>query len=89
LCTPRPVGTDPRTSPDWHWGPAVYNAQAGDADEYLGAIGEPRPGVYAYTYRFSLDAVASWTYCDLDGAGTSPGASFDVTQLGLLTVTAS
>jgi hypothetical protein len=84
-----PVGTDPRTSPDWHFGPAAYNAQTGDADEYQSVIGEPKPGLYAYTYRFTLDAGLSWTYCDLDGNGAAPGAFFDVTKLGLLTVTAS
>jgi collagen triple helix repeat protein len=90
-----PVGTDPRTSPDWHWTSAVYNAQTGDADEYQSVLGIPTPGVYAYTYRFNLGGalnsagLQSWTYCDLDGNGAAPGLSFDVTQLGLLTVTAS
>jgi collagen triple helix repeat protein len=83
-----PVGSLP-SFPDWHWDPAVWSGQAGDADEYRDSIGEPRPGTYAYTYRFTLDGGQSWTYCDLDGAGTAPGAAFDVTQLGLLTVTAS
>jgi hypothetical protein len=82
-----PVGTDPRTSPQWSWSPAAYNAQFGNNDEYQSIIGTSTPGVYAYTYRFSIDAGLSFTYCDLDGAGTAPGLSFDPAQLGRLTVT--
>jgi hypothetical protein len=85
-----PVGSDPRTSPDWHWfGAGNFDAQTGDADEYQAVVAEPKPGTYAYTYRFSLDTGLSWTYCDLDGNGAAPGLSFDVTKLGLVTVTAS
>jgi hypothetical protein len=33
-----------------------------------------------------LDAIA-WTYCDLNGAGSSAGATFEITQLPILDVT--
>ena len=44
-------------------------------------------GLYSYTYRFSLDGGFGWTYCDLDGAGSGSGLTFDASQLGGMTVT--
>lgn len=34
----------------------------------------------------SLEGVY-WTCCDLDGAGSNPNLSFDLTQLGVMTAT--
>ncbi len=34
----------------------------------------------------SLDGGTSWTYCDIDGAGSNASQTFEVTQLGQLTV---
>ena len=45
----------------------------------------PAPGAYPYTARISLDGGA-WTYCDLNGAGSNSGLTFETTQLGALTV---
>jgi hypothetical protein len=82
-----PVGSDPRANPQWHWTPTGYNSQVGDEDEYQTALAPLAPGQYAYTFRFSVDQNVSFTYCDLDGAGTNPGLTFDPAQLGLATMT--
>ena len=52
----------------------------------------PAVGSYRYGYRFSLDAGATWTYCDNNeavdfGAGSNANLAFDLTSLGVLTVT--
>ena len=82
-----PGGTDPRTASVWTFQTAAYNAQVSNRDEYVLSVTAPAPGTYAYTYRFSLDGGFDWTYCDLDGAGSNPGLTFDTGQLGTLTVT--
>ena len=61
--------------------------QAGNDDEYMRSFLAPSPGSYRYTYRVSVDAGESWTYCDLDGAGSDPSMSFDLADLGTMTVT--
>jgi hypothetical protein len=81
-----PATVDPTTQSGWQFFPAAYNIQVGNDDEYVGSFNAPAtPGSYRYTYRFSIDGVW-WTYCDLDGAGSNAGLSFDVSQLGVLTV---
>jgi hypothetical protein len=63
---------------------AQYNAQPNPTDdEYQAILTVPTPGSYSYSYRFSIDGNTA-TYCDLDGAGSSPGHTFDATQLGVL-----
>ena len=81
-----PDGTDPWTS-GWTWSAAAYNTQVGNDDEYQGSFTVPSPGTYRYGYRFSFDGGEAYTYCDLDGAGSNAGNSFDKTQLGTLTAT--
>jgi len=82
-----PVTANPQNQPGWTWAPAAYNVQVGNDDEYQLQITAPAtPGTYRYTSRFSLDGY-NWTYCDLDGAGSNAGLSFDPAQLGTLTVT--
>jgi hypothetical protein len=81
-----PATVNPTTQSGWQFFPATYNIQLGNDDEYVGSFSAPAtPGSYRYTYRFSVGG-ASWTYCDLDGAGSNGGLSFDVGQLGVLTV---
>jgi hypothetical protein len=50
----------------------------------------PGAGDYRYAYRFSFDNGASWTYCDSAqgdfGAGSNPGLTFDLENLGVLNV---
>ena len=45
----------------------------------------PVPGTFSYAYRFSIDGTTA-TYCDLDGAGSNAGRTFDPTKLGVLIV---
>ncbi|HQY27014.1 MAG TPA: hypothetical protein PLL45_19195, partial [Thermoflexales bacterium] len=71
----------------WVWSPTVWNVQVGSNDEFMGTFTVPPIGPWSYTYRFSDDFGATWTYCDLNGNGTNPGLTFDVNQMGGLTST--
>lgn len=82
-------GSDPRTSPFWSFLPATYNAQIGNEDEWQSdLLGSwiPAGSTYAYTFRVSRDAGSTWTYCDVDGAGSNPGFVFTTDQVGHLQV---
>ena len=81
-----PVTANPQNQSGWVWAPAPFNVQAGNDDEYKLQFTAPAPGQYRYTSRFSLDGI-NWTYCDLNGAGSNAGLSFELNQLGVLTVT--
>lgn len=81
-----PAGSDPRSAAGWTWVGAVFNLQAGNDDEYMGQLTAPAAGTYAYTYRFSFDGGASFTYADLDGAGSNSGQDFSASTLGQMTV---
>ena len=41
---------------------------------------------FSYAYRFSFDGGLTFTYCDLDGAGSTPPATVSTMQLGTMTV---
>jgi hypothetical protein len=82
-----PEGANPEVEPGWTWVPATFAGQVGSDDEYQASFAAPAPGTYRYGYRFSLDGGNSWTYCDLDGAGSNSGLTFDLDRLGILTVT--
>jgi hypothetical protein len=72
----------------WAWFDASYNVQVGNDDEFMASFVAPAAlGTYQYTYRFSNDGGESFTYCDLDGAGSNPGLAFDPALLGVMTVT--
>ena len=78
---------DPTVQSGWRWFDATFNSQYGNDDEYQGYFQAPElVGTYWYTYRFSLDGGATWTYCDLDGAGSNTGLSYDSLLLGEMTV---
>ncbi len=82
-----PSGTDPRYDPSWVFFTAAYNEQIGSNDEFVGILTAPASaGTYSYVYRFSADAGVSFTYCDLDGAGSDPGYTFEPAALGQMTV---
>ena len=82
-----PDTSNPETQAGWQWSAATYNVQVGNDDEYQGSFNAPAaPGKYRYAYRFSPDGVR-WTYCDVNGAGSNSGLSFETTQLPVLTVT--
>ena len=82
-----PSTLNPSSQSGWQYFAAVFNTQIGNNDEYQASFTAPAaPGTYRYTYRFSFDNGAHWTYCDLNGAGSNAGLGFEVTQLGTLTV---
>ena len=54
-------------------------------DEFEAALTVADEGTYWYAYRFSVDAGATWTYCDLDGGENG----FSAEQQGTLTVAES
>jgi hypothetical protein len=84
-----PTATNPLTDLGWNWFAADYNVQVGNNDEFVQSLTAPAtPGIYAYTYRYSLDNGVTWTAGDLDGAGSNEGLAFSTTQLGVMTVTA-
>jgi hypothetical protein len=81
-----PANVNPTTQSGYTYVPAAFNVQVGNDDEFVSTFTAPAtPGDYRYVYRFSLDG-QSWTYCDLDGAGSNPSLSFSVSQLPVLTV---
>lgn len=82
-----PANVNPTTQSGWMFFPTTYSMQVGTADEYQGTFVAPMTsGSYRYAVRASLDGMA-WTYCDVNGAGSSAGATFEITQLPVLTVT--
>ncbi len=81
-----PESVNPSVQSGFQYVDATYNVQIGNDDEFQATITPAASGTYKYVYRFSLDSGAHWTYCDLDGAGSNGTLSFDVSQLGTLTV---
>jgi Bacterial Ig-like domain/Lamin Tail Domain len=82
-----PDTSNPESQAGWQWFATTYNVQVGNDDEYQGSFTAPATaGKYRYAYRISPDGV-SWTYCDVNGAGSNSGLSFETTQLPVLTVT--
>ncbi|PJZ44532.1 FN3 associated domain-containing protein [Leptospira brenneri] len=83
-----PDNTNPMTHPHlWVYTTPTYNIQIGNDDEYQAAITAPTtPGTYRYVYRFSINGIATATYCDKDGNGSNAGMSFSEAQLGTMTV---
>jgi hypothetical protein len=83
-----PVTANPEYAASYTWFATSYNASClgcGNNDEYMGSFTAPAPGTYWYLYRFSLDGV-TWTYCDIDGAGSDAGFTFDLSQIPVMTV---
>ena len=80
------AGIDPATTPGFLWTPSIFNVQIGNDDEYQGSFTAPAAGSYGYATRFSRDGT-NWTYCDLNGAGSNGGLTFEAAQLGVLTTT--
>jgi hypothetical protein len=75
-----PASANPEYEPGWSWTNASWNVQAGNNDEFKATFAAPPTGSYRYVYRFSVDFGATWTLCDLDGAGANPGLTFDLAQ---------
>ena len=81
-----PASSNPQYQP-WTWTNATYNVQVGNNDEYQAFFTAPGVGTYLYAYRFSLDQGVSWTVCDIDGAGSNTGLTFQLANTPVLTVT--
>lgn len=81
-----PAMSDPRASNAWRWFDAPFNIEYGNDDEYMGVLVVDAPGTYAYTFRFSLDGGLSWTYTDIDGAGSNPSLELTLASMGVMTV---
>jgi glycosidase len=76
-------GSDPRS---WtSWTALSFNVDAGNNDEFKGALQPTTPGVYSYFTRYSTNGGASWTYGDLNGIGDGSFAQ-QTDQPGALTV---
>lgn len=82
-----PLGSDPAAG-GWVYSAGVYNGDLMNDfgtslsdDEYRGSMLVPVAGSYSYAWRFSLDAGASWTWCDKGGSGNG----YDPADAGLLT----
>jgi len=89
-----PLTANPLDQVDWVFYEADFNVKVGgNDDEYQGRFPAPQiagagPVDFHYTYRFRFDGSPSWTYCDKNGAGSNPGLSFEVGELGVMTVEA-
>lgn len=81
-----PLSANPEYQAGWTWTNATYNTQVGNDDEYQATFTAPATGSYRYVYRVSLDHGATWTTCDIDGAGSNAGLSFDFSAQAELTV---
>ncbi len=75
-----PMWARAEADPAW----SAEEAGAPGFDQYLATVDAPAPGVYALSYRFSLDGGASWLRCDLDGSENG----FQDEQTGTLTALA-
>lgn len=75
-----PASANPQYESGWTWTNATWNLQSGNNDEFKATFSAPPTGSYRYVYRFSIDFGATWTLCDLDGAGANPGLTFDLAQ---------
>ena len=86
-----PLTANPEYDASWTFLDAVQNTTCtgcGNNAEYMASFTLPAPGTYGYVYRMSIDSGATWTYCDLAGAGRNPGlATFDFGHIPILTVT--
>jgi len=84
-----PASANPENQTGWTWSNGTFVQQTGTSNndrQFTGTFTAPATaGSYRYTYRFSVDGT-TWTYCDLNGAGSNPNLTFETTQLGVLTV---
>jgi hypothetical protein len=86
-----PANRNPEYESGWTWTEAAYDSQVAQSDQYAATFTPASAGAYRFAYRVSLDGGLSWTYCDGaqgdGGAGASTGLTFDLEDLGTLTVT--
>ncbi len=65
-----PVGSNPASDPAWVWVEAVFNADAGNNDEFMASLLPEAVGTYDYVYRYSTTDGRDWLYADLNGPVT-------------------
>ncbi len=80
-----PDGSNPDSNPDWNWVDASFNTDAGNNDEFKGALLPNATGEYDYAYRYSTTSGLTWLYADLDGTDNG----YNPAQAGMLTVNPS
>lgn len=81
-----PRDENPQHEGAWTYLPATFNTEFGNNDEYRADCATLPAGTYSYVFRVSLDGGSSWTYCDVNGAGSDAGLGFETPQLPLMTV---
>lgn len=79
-----PDGSDP-SGEGWTWVDAVFNADAGNNDEFVAGLLPDAAGTFDYAYRYSTAGGSDWVYADLDGSGNG----YSPAQAGSLTVNSS
>ncbi len=82
-----PRTANPQHQPGWTWTAATFASQEGASDRYEASFTAPAPGAYGYAYRVSVDGGSTWTYCDLGGAGSDVGLTFETPRIPPLDVT--
>ncbi|HHH27963.1 MAG TPA: lamin tail domain-containing protein, partial [Polyangiaceae bacterium] len=82
-----PRTANPQHEAGWTFIPAAYNVQSGNNDEFEATLTGLAAGTYGYAFRFSLDGGTSWTYCDVNGAGSNAGLDFETPQIPEMIVT--
>ncbi|HVY44819.1 MAG TPA: lamin tail domain-containing protein [Minicystis sp.] len=83
-----PPTANPESQTGWTWLPMTYNTMCtgcGNNDEYMASFTAPAAGDYRYVCRVKTGS--SYTYCDVFGAGSNPGQSFETPWMAPLTVT--
>ena len=78
------TGSDPA---QYTYSHASFNLHDGPNEEYAATLFHVPAGTYSIAYRFSVDEGKTWTYCDLDGAGTGNNGGYDSNNTAHMTVT--
>jgi hypothetical protein len=84
-----PLNSNPTLHSTWRFFPASFNVEVGNNDEYGGSFLAPvvtTQTQFSYTMRLTRDNGLNWTYCDLNGAGSNGGLTFEPSALGVMTV---
>ncbi len=80
-----PATSNPQSQAGWTWVAAPFNVQVGNNDEYHATFTAPAAGDYRYACRVNFGG--AYTYCDLTGAGSNTGLTFETPRQPVMTVT--
>jgi hypothetical protein len=80
-----PPTANPENQAGWTWFSAGYNQNWGNDAEYMTTFTAPAVGDYRYGCRVTMNGKT--TFCDLNGAGSNAGLTFEPNRLPDLTVT--